>query len=80
MNSAIASRMTDNMDTSIGIKLSNEAIEIVSGNNIMEPEFCVNKKKLIRASQFVNRYFYFISHVCHSNLYVNIDLDYKDNN
>ena len=60
MNSAIASRMTDNMDTSIGIKLSNEAIEIVSGNNIMEPEFCVNIQVLVRCSQF-NRFF--ISHL-----------------
>jgi len=34
--------MTDNMDMSIGIELSNEAIEIVS-DNIIEPEFCVNK-------------------------------------
>lgn len=49
MNGAIASRITDNLDTSIGIKLGNEAIEIeiVSGN-IMEPEFCVNINVLVQ--------------------------------
>lgn len=49
MNSAIASRMTDNMNTSIGIKLSNEAIEIeMVSDNIVEPEFCVNIKVLVQ--------------------------------
>ena len=49
MNSAIASRMTDNMDTSIGIKLSNEAIEIeIESGNIMQPEFCVNINNLVQ--------------------------------